>query len=80
LPFADFAAGWAASVAMSAASGVAEACCLIGALTVVQSLFISGFSLGATKNPRQLICCTRVARRFWIASDAEGQVRHQRAD
>jgi Bacterial PH domain len=37
----------------------------------------------ATKNPRQLSCCTRVARWYWTASHAEarpGPVSHQRAD
>src|SRR6201999_2124475 len=37
-------------------------------------------SLWATKNPRQLICCTRVARWCWIAANADVSVRHQRAD
>lgn len=37
----------------------------------------------ATKNPRQLSCCTRVARWCWTASHAEARPRrvsHQRAD
>src|SRR6185437_2246988 len=51
LPFEDFAAGLVASVAMSAAAGVSGAGGLVGALTVVQSLFTLGVSRGNKKPP-----------------------------
>ncbi|BBY68220.1 hypothetical protein MINTM008_40110 [Mycobacterium intracellulare] len=51
LPLADFAAGFTASVAMSAAPGVSGAGRLVGALTVVQSLFTLGISRGQQKTP-----------------------------
>ena len=56
---------------------------VVGALTVSSSSCPDSlwkFRCWARKNPRQLSCCTRVARWCWIASNAEGLVSHQRAD
>ncbi|ETZ56612.1 hypothetical protein L841_2589 [Mycobacterium sp. MAC_080597_8934] len=41
-------------------------------------LIHSGSLAGQQKTPDSL-CCTRVARWCWIASHADGQLRHQRA-
>jgi hypothetical protein len=57
----------------------------VSSLVLVVILLYLGWesAMLARKNPRQLSCCTRVARWCWTASNAEarpGLVSHQRAD